>query len=241
MIRMFNGALYKSRWTMLVLLGVAFLGSPFVNQVYASEITFTFSGEISSITNDVGATSTFGTGTFKTGDTVSASFSFDPTASPTYNQNHEAIYDAVITSYNATTSGGYSASATTGQITMYDNYGSPEYDRIRAGMFQESPYTLTGAPVDNLLLLDFVVSLQDPNQTAFNGIGLPSTLDLSKFDLNARYSAMQFVFANSKTDGDSFRLVTAQITSVSVPEPTTLLLLAFGLIGVAGARKRFER
>ncbi len=246
MRRMFNEALCKSKWTMLLLLlGVAFLASPLVDRAYASPVTFSFTGVISSITDRFGTPVIFGTSQFHAGDTVSASFTFDPAASPTVFFANEAVYDAVISSYNATTSGGYSASATTGQITMWNNSGAPYDDRFRAGMFQEPsftpPYTLTGAAVDGLPLLDFVVAVEDPSQTAFSGTGLPSTLDLSKFDLNATYSGMQFVFG-TLNQPDTYRLVNAHITGMSVvPVPATLLLLGPGLVGLAAIRRRFKK
>lgn len=101
----------------------------------------------------------------------------------------------------------------------------------------------TGAPVNGLALWTGFFGLLDFTQTAFNGIALPTSLDLTAFQ--SRSAELQFCtnLLNGSCASADQRNVIADITSFSnttngIPEPGSLLLCLIGLgyLALAAAR-----
>ena len=65
-----------------------------------------------------------------------------------------------------------------------------------------------------------------------NGLNNQVDVDLSTLGLGSNWS---FVWGTSTCSNDGFA------GNMSVPEPTTMLLLGSGLLGLAGLRKKFKK
>ena len=83
-------------------------------------------------------------------------------------------------------------------------------------------------------------TLIDNTGSVFTGLGLPESLDLDDF---SSYRNMSLVFLR-RSDGDQLRLE-GQITDLSasnriydIPEPSSLMLLSAGILGLASTRYR---
>ena len=148
------------------------------------------------------------------------------------------VYDAVITPFNVTTSGAYTASVTEGPIAT-NNDDLNHHDRYRAAI-AESPslFNLNAPDVDGIALDSFIVSRFDPPTTAFGDTSLPATLDPSYFDSTDARSAMQFAFDFGSSPNFEAFLVTARSLALEQEdlvgfEPSSILLFLVGVIGSA--------
>jgi hypothetical protein len=199
----------------------------------AAPVTFSFTGTIAYVHPELSAA-------FTIGDTIAAIYTFESTALDS-NASSSSVgrYNTALTAYQITTSGGYSASATGGQILVLDNSPTPD-DRYRAAAFSTSTFpgfgALNGSDVSGHHLFAASVNLGDPTGTAFSSDALPTSLDLSDFDL-AGFSSSYLAFdfgdepAAYVEDGVFFGM-RANVTGFSVAHPGTLALLGTSLLGL---------
>lgn len=192
----------------------------FAGSAQAILITYLAEGTVDSVSS--GITSV------EAGDPWTIRFTVDDTT-PGDGGNPEE-YDGAIVDFKVTlTSAGFTVSHTVGDLLIGNDFGAGPTDLITmAGILPPSPPTLDG--------LDFnlwQISLGDDDATVINSTALPGEAvltNLAPFEdtsVNIRFG----------TASAGYETIFGTVDRL-VPEPTTALLLATGLAGLAFARQR---
>ncbi|MCI0733368.1 MAG: PEP-CTERM sorting domain-containing protein [Methylococcaceae bacterium] len=189
--------------------------------IFAVPITINFTGTVNSVSSSLG-------GTFSGGQTLTGSYTFDSSIGARAGSTSSfAVFDALQSlSFSI---GGYSASSLSSSEIQVDNDpGLPFNDRY--AVVSRASQGLSGAMVGGFALDAFAFRLDDSTNSVFSdALVLPTSLSLSSFDSTAFF--LFFV----DTSG-ALQLVDGAITGLStvsqVPEPSTLVLLLLGLVGV---------
>ncbi len=114
-------------------------------------------------------------GTISIGDSISGSYTFDP-STPDFSSNPDFGTYFAVTQFDALV-GSYLASATGNNINVNnDTGGKDEYDVIA------QPPSLVGAPVGGLQISMLLLELTDETMSAFSDDSLPIFVDLADFD-----------------------------------------------------------
>jgi PEP-CTERM motif len=189
----------------------------------ADLFTVSFAGTTDSVDPALG-------GAFSAGQTLTGTYTFESTtAARAGSDSTSAAFDALT---NLTfTLGSYTATSTGAPEIQVDN-DPPLPDHDRYAVVSRASDGLTGASVAGLALDTFLFRLDDSTNTVFSdALVLPTNLNLSSFD-NSRF----FIFF---TDGTSPSIISGTFTSLSsVPEPSSMIMVGVGALGLAGYRLR---
>lgn len=198
----------------------------------AATIPVSFSGSVAGIDAPLAAY-------FSTGDSLSGSYSFDSLASATGGSNSQfAVFNSLETL--SFTVGSYSASTTGAPEIQVDNDPpGPNVDRY--AVVARAGDGLTGPSLGPWHVTSFIFRLDDSTNTVFsNALDQPVSLSLSDFT-----SSLFFVFFEN--DRGDLATISGELRSfdmpagATVPEPSSLALAAFGLLGAWSAARRTRR
>ncbi len=206
---------------------------PFVQPAAATPITWKIEGHVYVVDEPL-------TSNFSVGDTMTAFFTFDtetPDVEPwaSYRGKYENAASVVATI------GSYTASADQIYMTVLNDFPNDGRDELLVSSIDES--NAIGADVGSYHFRGFNMSLKDNYGTMFSSIDLPETPPLPNvFDSESLHLLFGTPYIPNVTLGASVSMNDLNLSVVStepVPEPSTILLLSCGLVGLAWyGRKR---
>lgn len=205
----------------------------FIQPASATPITWKIEGHVIVVDDPL-------TNNFSVGDTMTAFFSFEtetPDVEPwvSYRGKYENAASVVATI------GNYTASADQIYMTVLNDYPNSGSDVLVVSSIDES--NVIGADVGSYHFTGFNMSLKDNDGIMFSSIDLPETPPLpSLFDSELLHLLFGAPYAPNITIGAAVSVNDLSFSVVPpepVPEPSTILLLSCGLLGLAWyARKR---
>jgi len=213
------------RWVLVALVCLGFSGA-----ASAVPIVYGFSGNISSVTD----ADNFLDGSVIVGGAFSGSFSYD-------SSEPDVIFDSDQYSCGGC-SGTVSSSATTGNY-LFQGIPTGTADLLNRPIggtdvlaflipYASDPFIDLGATPGRAIFLRFF----DDSGTVFSSDTLPSSIDLNDF------SSSTITLPGDIGLAPGFSVVgnisSLELTSVPVPEPTALVLMALGLAALRFSRRR---
>jgi len=204
--------------------------------------TFNYEGDVTTI-DEYDGTNRITNAGFSLGDTFSITLQFDETAANTATQdylgNYSAIENFTISNSEYTTTG--ISSSPDVDIIVWDNISPSNVDSFTAfSDFNSSPY-IPGLGNDRIYLR-FKDNSSAHDNTIFGSTGLPiEPLDPNNFAYaSAIIEWTEWVDEEYDWIYNSLYISNLRVVNNSVPEPATMLLLGFGLMCLAGIRRKLQ-
>ena len=211
-------------WTMIVAVSVTLLTALTAN---AGLVTVDFSGTITKIDDPNGVIS----GT-QIGDSFTGTLIYD-TSLPSDNPGGDPAYYTYLPGTTPPFAAPLGLTITVGSYTFSPHYtGLMQIQVLNdvGGSYPDAFSAENDVTVGtSYSLLGFVVG--DSTGTAFSSTALPTSFDLGKFDLGE-------VFLTSGGDAPDIFDGTVNVGPAAVPEPTSVTLLALGVLGISGWSRR---
>jgi hypothetical protein len=190
-----------------------------VQESQAALITYNFEGNVGDVSGS--------TNPFTIGQTVSGSFTYDPSTAPSFLDPVNANYSGAVTNLSLIL-GSYFVAGMTGDSGVYNNN-----DVFGDGFWIRSP--TTGVPINGMSPTDFNLLLQDFSGAALESTALGSLPPASAFGIKT----FSLRFANNSVPGQVS--VIGDLTSVTpVPLPGTVVLFPTGLTLLATVFRRLR-
>ena len=207
--------------------------------VHAGTITIDYSG---TIRNAI----TVGGSSIPVGSSFSGQLSYDSPQTGTVTSFQQGTQSVFTFNSLTLTIGGQTVTEDAGQLGLYNDVNPPNGVPVGDSFYTFVPGIPNNAPnpstgtidgvTPNYIYLGFV----DPTGNAFSGPGLPQSLTLSQF--KAAFIGINYgpLGAGNKT---TINAITSLGVTSSVPEPSSLSLLALGLLGASavGLRRAARR
>jgi hypothetical protein len=209
----------------------------FVGVANASLISYEFTGELSTITDEYNHL----TNQFEIGNTFFGSFSYlteEAEAPSTASDPTTAIYSAVLdfkVNINGYTFNGNSLESLPGYLQIWDDrvISSSVVDAFSVSSPLDYTPPITGMG-DGVVVAQSTLNLFDfTHSTSILGTNIPNTVNFTSY-ASRSISVVQL----NATTNEAFHLngVVTSLSAVSVPEPSTLAIFALGMIGLASRR-----
>ncbi len=206
----------------------------------ASVVTVDFAGNI---TNQY-SSQIIPTG-YSFGDPFTGRFAYDTSLMGVPVQSDTTYYEG-LSLFELTISGRtFTSPIAVAEITNNTNSGTEDVLTISSGTRLNPAYSIIGPTFDGFTGFNMQLQMRDRTATVFSSTSLPeSSLNISEFGSNN--NAITLLFTGAGADPRLYPLwgkITAISVTVvhSIPEPTTLLLLALGIPMLAAAQIRKHR
>jgi len=205
----------------------------------AMPVIMTFDGPLTHVDSSVADR-------FGVGDLMHVSITFESTTPDGVPElSYVGYYYPAVTAFSLSVAG-YSATATNGYFTIYNDHGADIMDdsfEMSAEAF-DSPGmrvgTLVGDPVNGMDLWWFRLGLFDDTATALDSDALPTSIDVSDFGYYPQMALQWRHISDHGTfnEGISVRSFTSTSTFPTVPVPGAMALAALGAGAVGWIRRR---